>query len=190
MLGSSRSLDSVVGRCVVTKARSPQIVTALCPPSGSVVRQRMFLPPTTDHASGGSGPSIFQFRFGPDACGQFWARIGAARAKEQRAAPAAAVRTKRRKLTRGNGFDSGQCSWGSLDRLAETPPTEHIFTFFGRNLSMMAVCESLPPTVQNHLIHLLAQRLHVGISKGAVQQVPYERMCASVSVRPCSVRVS
>jgi hypothetical protein len=172
MLGSSRSLVSVIGRCVVTKARSPQIVTALCPPSGSVVRQRMFSPPTTDHASGGSGPSIFQLRFGPDACGQCWARIGAARAKGQRAAPAAAVRTKRRKLTRGNGFDSGQCSWGSLDRLAETPPSEQTFTFFGRNLSLnrrvMAVCESLPPKRSDQLIHLIDEFLHLLLVVAAI----------------------
>jgi hypothetical protein len=30
--------------------------------------------------------------------------------------------------TRENGFESGQCSWGSLDHLARNAPNEHILT--------------------------------------------------------------
>jgi hypothetical protein len=63
---------------------------------------------------------------------------------------------------------------GKFGSLGGNATNEHIFTFFGRNLSLnrrvMAVCESLPPPVQNHLIHLLPQGLHVGIGKASVQR--------------------
>ena len=58
------SASDLIGTWVVTKTRSPQIVTPLIPASGKGVRQRTFSFRFTLHSTGGV-PSTCQLPLGP-----------------------------------------------------------------------------------------------------------------------------